>query len=234
MTSPDSLNGASLYLNEEGGDRDIELPPYAQFSVCPTRVADAREVISIAGASGGGKSWIARGYADLYHEMWPKRPVYVVSALEKDATLDALSFLKRLDVSSFVKDPIEPGDELKGFKKCLVIFDDCEALQGAEKKAVDAILKSLLTLGRHSVTSVIVANHLPARGAETRLLLSESTLFIVFPQAMGYHTLQYLCEHHVGLSKAEIANLRHVKSRWVALSKTYPRYMIASNEAHIL
>lgn len=234
VSSPDDLNEATLYLNEKGGDRVIELPSYAQFRIKPNPDSTTREVLCIAGASGGGKSWIARGYAADYHATYPKRPVFVFSALTKDATLDTLTFLKRLDIKSFVDEPVEDGEELKGFKKSLVIFDDCEALDGAEKKAVDAILKSLLTLGRHSVTSVIVCNHLPTRGKDTRLLLNESTLFVVFPQAMGYHTLQYLCEQHVGLSKKEISELRHVRSRWVALSKSFPRYMIASNEAHIL
>jgi len=231
----DEIDGAPLYLNPEaGGDPTVTLPPYAQFNVMPTQDPEAREVVTIAGASGGGKSWLARAYADAYHTMWPKRHIYVISALKKDATLDTLRFLERLDVQSFVDDPLEPGEEQEGFKKSLVIFDDCEALQGKVKSAVQSILDALLTLGRHSATSVIVCNHLPARGKETRLLLSETTLFVVFPQAMGYHTLQYLCNTHIGLSPKEIQDLRHIRSRWVALSKSYPRYILSSNEAKIL
>ena len=120
VTSPDELDGAYLYLNDNGGDREIELPTYAQFSIAPNPDPTVREVLCIAGASGGGKSWIARGYAKAYKELFPKRKVFVFSYLDKDATLDTLDFLKRLDIKSFVEDPLEEGEELKGFKNSLV------------------------------------------------------------------------------------------------------------------
>jgi hypothetical protein len=218
----------------------MTIPEDAEFLILPTTVKGARDVWTITGASGGGKSYIAKQIAEEYKRMWPDRKVYCLSALGKDSTLDGMRddrdkrFLKRLDISSFVEEPLEDGDELSGFKNALVIFDDCEALHGPQKKEVDKILKSLLTLGRHSGTSVIVCNHQPARGKETALLLSESTMFVVFPAAMGYHSLLYLCEHHIGLSKAECAEIRRVPSRWVALARSFPRYLLSSNEARVL
>ena len=234
VTSPDHLNGAVLYANENGGRPHLELPPQAQFSMLPPNKPDAREVIVICAASGGGKSWLARTYADEYMRLWPGRKVYVISALTKDKTLDSLPGLKRVNVESLVEEPFERGEDLRAFRKCLVLFDDCEALQGPVKRAVQELQDSLLTLGRHSATSVIICNHLPARGKETRLMLSEATRYCVFPAAMGYHTLHYLLTTHVGLSPKEVQELRSIRSRWVVLSKSFPRYLLASNEARML
>ena len=133
-----------------------------------------------------------------------------------------------------MEEPFERDDALKGFRKSLVIFDDCEALTGAAKSAVQELQDQLLTLGRHSATSVIICNHLPARGKETRLMLSEATRYCVFPAAMGYHTLHYLLTTHVGLSPKEVQELRSIRSRWVVLSKTYPRYLLSSNEVRMI
>lgn len=234
VTSPDKLNGAVLFANENGGRPDLELPPQAQFSMLPPTQPDVREVLVICAASGGGKSWIARTYAEEYMAQWPGRKVYVISALTKDKTLDSLPGLKRVNVDSLVEHPFEKGEELKDFKKSLVLFDDCEALTGAAKRVVQELQDALLTLGRHSVTSVIICNHLPARGKETRLMLSEATRYCVFPAAMGYHTLHYLLTTHVGLSPKEVQDLRSIRSRWVVLSKSFPRYLLSSNEARML
>ena len=234
VTSPDHLNGAILYANENGGRPHLELPPQAQFSMLPPAKPDAREVIVICAASGGGKSWVARTYAEAYMDQWPDRKVYVISALSKDKTLDSLPGLKRINIDTLVEEPFERDDALKGFRKSLVIFDDCEALTGAAKSAVQELQDQLLTLGRHSATSVIICNHLPARGKETRLMLSEATRYCVFPAAMGYHTLHYLLTTHVGLSPKEVQELRSIRSRWVVLSKTYPRYLLSSNEVRMI
>ena len=235
VTSVDEdINGALLWISEDGERENVTIPEYAEFTLMPPKIKDAREVISIAGASGAGKSYLARAYAKEYHKMWPDRDIFVISALTSDKTLDVLKYLKRIDVSSLVDDPLEKGQDLEDFDHSLVIFDDTEALQGKEKDAVQHLLDSLLTLGRHSSTSVIVASHLPARGKETRLLLSESNRFIVMPSAMGYHSLHYLLTTHVGLSPKEVIDLRKIKSRWICLGKTYPRFLLSSNFARIL
>lgn len=240
IRSHDAYNGRTLYINEAGGEPEMLIPPDATFSLLPTSDREGRDVISIVGASGGGKSYLAKGLAEEYKRMWPERRVYVISALSKDSTLDSMRddrgrpFLKRLNVASFVEEALERDDVTRDFKHSLVIADDCEALGGAERAAVNSILTALLTLGRHSATSVIVCSHLPARGKETALLLSESTMFVLFPNSLGNHVLRYLCERHIGLNPKETAALKAIRSRWVALSRGHPRYLIASNEARVL
>jgi len=226
------INKRTLYVSERAGKDHITLPPHVQFSILPPTDKNVREVISIAGAAGAGKSFIAKEYARRYKKLWPKRDVFVVSALTEDKTLDELTFLQRILVDSLVEKPLE--NAIGAFEDSLVIFDDIEALVGEERKAVNELLDALLTLGRHSRTSVIVASHLPARGKETRLLLSESHRFVLMPHALGFNTLQYLCKAHVGLTVQQIQDLRSVPSRWVCLSKTFPQYQLSSGEVKLL
>jgi hypothetical protein len=226
------MNKRILYVSERAGKERITLPPHVQFSILPPTDKEVREVISVAGAAGAGKSFICKEYARRYKKMWPKRDVFVVSALQEDKTLDELTFLQRILVDTLVEKPLE--NAIGAFEDSLVIFDDIEALVGEERQAVSELLDALLTLGRHSRTSVIVASHLPARGKETRLLLSESHRFVVMPHALGFNTLRYLCTTHLGLSPQQISDLRSVPSRWVCLSKSFPQYQLSSGDVKLL
>ena len=223
----------TLYISERDGKDHIQLPPHVQFNLLPPPDPKVREVLSVAGAAGAGKSCVSKEYARRYKKQWgKKRDVFVVSALKSDTTLDELKFLQRIDVASLVEDPIT--DAIGAFEDSLVIFDDIEALVGAERRAVNELLEALLTLGRHSRTSVIVASHLPARGKETRLLLSESSRFVLFPHALGHNSLSYLCRAHVGLTPQQIQEIRGIHSRWICLSKQYPQYSLTGSDAKLL
>jgi ABC-type multidrug transport system ATPase subunit len=47
---------------------------------------ESRELVAIRGASGSGKSYIARGLAEKYKKMFPDRQVYLISKLLEDST----------------------------------------------------------------------------------------------------------------------------------------------------
>lgn len=226
------LNGKILYVSEHSGGSHVQLPPSVQFNIMPPPDKHAREVISIAGAAGAGKSWICRSYAAAYHKLFPKRDIFVISALNEDATLDKLPYLQRLKVHTLVDKPLENPTE--AFEDSLCIFDDVEALVGAQRRAVSELLDALLTLGRHTCVSVLVASHLPARGKETRLLNSEAHRFVIFPTALGAHTLKYLLGTHVGMTPKQIAFVKAMPSRWVVVSKGFPTYVMTSSEARLL
>lgn len=233
LSSEDTdLDGRVLYLSEHSDKSHVELPPSVQFNILPPPDKKAREVLSVAGAAGAGKSYICRSYAAAYHKLFPKRPVYVISALDEDTTLDKLKFLKRIKVDTLVSDPFPNPTE--AFQESLCIFDDIEALVGAERKAVNELLDALLTLGRHTCVSVIVASHLPARGRETRLLNSEAHRFILFPTALGAATLKYMLGTHVGMTPKQILAVKTLPSRWILVAKGFPSYVMTSSEVKLL
>jgi DNA segregation ATPase FtsK/SpoIIIE-like protein len=78
-----------------------------------------------------------------------------VSKLEKDETLDALPFLKRLSIQSFIDD----YPALEEFTDCMVIFDDFDTLTGEAQKVVEKIIDDLAIQGRHTNTTMLVLSH---------------------------------------------------------------------------
>ena len=138
---------------------DVVLPEGQYFALEPTNVETGRDVIMVGGKSGSGKSHAARNFATRYHILWPKRPIYVISYLRHDDTLDALPFLKRLDPSLFQNEP--PG--LDKFEKSLTIFDDIEGFQREDPELHNLLQQTIdmiATTGRHTQSSLLVASHL--------------------------------------------------------------------------
>ena len=120
-----AFHNRTLYISEREGKDRIQLPPHVQFNLLPPPDPKVREVISVAGAAGAGKSFISKEYCRRYYKQWKsKRDVFVVSALKSDETLDELKFIKRIIISSLVDDPLE--DPIKAFEDSLVVFDDIE------------------------------------------------------------------------------------------------------------
>lgn len=67
-----------------------------KFYACPTLRHNQRDFIIISGPSGVGKSWWAADYCQTYKSTHPDRPIYLISAKEKDEALDELSYVTRV------------------------------------------------------------------------------------------------------------------------------------------
>ena len=124
---------------EEASSKEIVLDDDGIFELLPPEDPKKRCVFYIAGQSGSGKSWIAKQLALYYHKLFPKRGIYLISKLEEDETLDALKFLKRVPIKSFV----EEYPDLEEFRDTLTIWDDYDTLTGEAEKVVHKIIEDL-------------------------------------------------------------------------------------------
>ena len=234
----DSLTGESaevkgLYkriLKDSTNEKRIDLDDEGLFELLPNPDPKKREVWYIAGASGSGKSYIAKGVAAYYHKLFPSRGVYLVSKLTEDSTLDALKFLKRINVQSFIDD----YPELDEFKDCLCIFDDYDTLTGNAEKVITKIIDDLAIMGRHTNTTIMCLSHYLTQYKKTRLLLNEATHIVVYPLSSSYHALRYLLKNYVGVEEDKIKELRKGGSRWLCFTKHYPQTVITQRSAEIL
>lgn len=220
-----------LYKKVKGdGKKNIEitLPTDSHFELLPSSDTKKREVWYVAGASGSGKSYIAREYAKYYQKLFPERSVYLISKLTEDNTLDKIK-PKRINVSTLVSD----YPEIEEFRDCLVIFDDIDCFTGNELKSVHQLIDDIAITGRHTNTSMLFLTHYITNYKKTRLILNESTHFVVYPQSTSYHSLRYLLKTHIGMEDDEIKHLRKL-GRWVCVSKNYPQTLIASQYAKLL
>lgn len=186
----------------------------------------------IVGASGSGKSYFAKQFINEYHKAYPSRPIYVISALSEDPTLDSIKCLKRIKLTdAFVNDDLSSAD----FQDSLLIMDDTDTIsQKKVRNKVNQIRDDVLSCGRHFNTSLLVTAHQPCRGNETKLILNESHFFTIFPLGLQGRAKSYLLETYLGLSKEQIHKLKQIDSRAITFVKNYPQVVLSEKTAYIL
>jgi hypothetical protein len=216
-----------------GVETRVKLPAGSNFQLIPTRDPKKREVWYIAGASGSGKSHIARGLAEQYMKQFPERDVYLVSKLEEDDTLDNMKGRKciRLKPAKLVESPIK---DLEILRDSMILFDDYDTFIGKENKVIQQLIDDIAIMGRHNNITMLCLTHYLTNYSKTRLLLTEATHIVTYPLSTGAHALNYLLKTYLGLEKDEITNIRRGGSRWVCLFKNYPNWCVTETEAFIL
>ena len=212
-------------------DTSIEIPDDSSFQIIPSPDKEKRQVYYIAGQSGSGKSYAARGIAEGYKKLHPDREIYLISKLNEDSTLDTMKEgkPKRISIQSLVDD----YPKIDEFKDCMIIFDDYDTFEGKEGKVIHQLIDDLAIQGRHTNTTMLCLTHYLTNYKKTRLILNEASHFIIYPQATSFSALKYLLGTHLGLSKEEIHKLKKL-GRWVLISKNYPQYLISLHTAKVL
>jgi len=217
---------------KEKGSSIIKLPPGSTFSLNFNPDPTKRSIYYIAGASGSGKSYIAKHLSEQYQKMFKGRPVYLVSKLKEDETLDSMKEKPiRLNIEKLTEKPMT---DLEALRESLVIFDDYDTLTGKEAKAVQQLIDDICIMGRHTVTSILILSHHLSNFKKTRLCLTEATHFVVYPQSTGAHALNYFLKTYVGMGPKEVQSIKNTGSRWLCIHKNFPIYYITETEAGLL
>ena len=198
-------------------------------------VSKERTIIYVTGMSGSGKSYYVKNFADQYRKLFPKREIFLFSALDEDkGSIDKVKDIKRVKIhqEGFMGESINCSD----FKDSLCIFDDCEAIPDRKlRKKVWEIQNGILTTGRHHNVSCAVCTHTATNGNETKLILNEAHGVVIFPNGLGGRSLKYLLEGYFGLDKDQIKKIKnHRDSRWVTVLKTYPMCVLTEKECYVL
>lgn len=212
---------------------DIKLPVGSSFEIVPNPDPKHREVLRISAMSGSGKSYLARTYAENYRKLFPDRPVYLVSELTHDETLDNMKggAPSRISLHKLVEDPVR----LEEFENnpCLIIFDDIDVLKKPFDAVVYKLIDDLISMGRHYGVSVIICAHNITDYKRSRLQLAEAHWICLFPQAISPKAMRYVCENYAGMDIEDIKRLRRL-GRWVCIHKTYPPFVLSQHEAFLL
>ena len=217
----------------KGADKRIELPPGSTFSLLPSPDKDKREVWFIAGPSGAGKSYIAKNLAEKYRKQFPDRQVYLVSKLPEDETLDSMKGGKpvRINVQKLVDQPIK---DLEPLRNCLILFDDYDTYTAPFDKAVFKLIDDIATMGRHTNTSMLCMSHYLTNYKKTRLLLTEATHYVIYPNSTGRQALTYFLKTYVGMDDDEVSSLKKMGSRWICIHKNFPMWLVSEHSAKLL
>ena len=216
--------------SEEGKKSKVIRLTDGQFELLPTCDPDKRQVWYIAGQSGSGKSYIAKTLADFYHKLFPERGVYLISKLDKDETLDALPFIKRVKIQSLIDD----YPALEEFQDCLTIFDDWDTLKGDAYKTVHKLIEDLAIMGRHTNSNMLILSHYLSNFKDTRLIWMEATHAVVYPMSTSPVALRRVAETYIGIDDEDLKRQRKYGSRWLCYKKGFPMYCISQTSAELV
>lgn len=226
-----------VYVNTGTGKGDIkiEIPFECNFEILPNTDENKRDVFYVAGASGSGKSYIATQIAKNYNKLYTERDIYIVSKLTDDNTINEAGLdIIRIDYRKLID-----NFDINMFHNCMIIFDDCDTIEGKEGKILKNVIDDIAIMGRkHSEgqgnISLLFLTHYLTNYKATRLILNEATHLILYPQNTSYHPLYYLLKNYVGLDEKDARKLKKLGSRWVCIHKNYPQYLISQFEVRLL
>jgi hypothetical protein len=223
LLSIDDKDGAKKIYNE------ITLTGDEEFQCIPNPETE-RQILYITGRSGSGKSYYTLHYCLEYKKMYPKRDIYMFSALGEDSTIDKLKGLKRIKLTeAFCNEEITSED----FKNAMVIFDDTDVISDKKiRNKVNSIMNNILQVGRHHNTSCIITTHTACNGKDTKIILNEAHSITIFPNGLGNRSLKYLLDSYLGLDKVQCKKIKKLNSRWVSIVKTFPMSIISQKNAY--
>jgi len=182
----------------------------------------------IVGASGSGKSYFASKLAEEYKILYPKNPIYLLSYLSDDTSIDRIKGIKRIQLNDdFLEETLECDD----FKNSLIIADDIDCITDKKMKLkLKELITKILNTGRHTATSFIMLSHIACNGVETKGILNEASSITFFNATLGGRTKSYLLNQYLGLNKKQIEAIDNIEGRAITILKTYPMVVIAEKE----
>ncbi len=223
--------------DEGEGRKSISAIPGSKLVALPD--LSGRFVEYIAGPSGVGKSHLAGGLAREWSKYHPRKPIYMFSRTDAkgDPAFKGLTLHQIPIDADLVAEPIDITSELKE-GGALMIFDDCGTISNDKiKKSVEKLMMDAMEIGRKLDCNIIITNHLinPNERGLGRTIMNEMNYMTIFPKMSGsVKQITYALEHYFGLDKDQIKKIMDLKSRWVRVSKNYPKHVVHEHGAYVL
>lgn len=235
-----AANGALLSVmghDDEPGAARVRLQPGSHFQLLPNPDEKKRDAYAILGPSGCGKSTVAGSFCRKYCSLFPWAKCFLVCGAsgQKDpafADLFASGKMGQIPVAELAEINLEEAFP----DKCCVVVDDVESSSKKELELIEKLTKGLLCLGRKPCWTILVLGHTLCDGNRTKYLLNEANSIVLFPRQTMAGQLSYLCEKKLGMTTAQVLELRHLPSRWVCVWKNNvpSPLVISESEAYML
>lgn len=191
----------------------------------------------ISGMSGSGKTTFSAKLLESYHKIYPKDEIILFTALEEDPIYDKNKLLKKIMKKIIVSE--ENIEEIAGIREdslanSICIFDDYSIYDTGLRRIIETLKDTLLRRGRHYNISVVVITQKLLGGTKTITELQQCNFVVVFPLCSKRLELDSFYKNYAGFSIKDIEKLHKVKSRHLAISMIYPKYVIANNEVLLM
>jgi nicotinamide riboside kinase len=207
----------------------LKIPNDSRFQHMPDTTRE-REILYITGCSGSGKSTYTRKFIEQLKKAKKDIPIYLFSALPDDESLDSVKPLRIQLDESLIEDPID----IKEFADSVVLFDDIDVIPDKKiREAVYKIMNMGLEIGRHYKINMVITNHLPTNGRDTRRILNEASSFTYFPHSANAK-IKYFLTEYVGVDKKMITYFKKQNTRAVTIFKNYPMCYLCEREVGLL
>lgn len=203
------------------------------------------DTIYVAAPTEAGKTTYVANYIKMYMELFPGKPIIVISSLSEDKPLDDLG-VKRIDVndSDLIDNPLKVED-LQG---SLVVFDDYDSIEDKNiRKSMIELLDKLIKRGRIKSSDelsvedrrmgdidVVITSHSILNYKATREILNESTAVTFFPSSGSSYQIEQYLTRYCGLSKKQAQEIMAIDSRWITIYKRYPMYLLHEKGCFIM
>ena len=194
-----------------------------------------RSAMYISGVSGSGKSTYARNMIDEIREnrKYKDYKIYLITgAKEMDPAFEKLDELYVININN----PQIFNLDYSVFAKCIVVFDDYEAVMEDDLKThLLKLLKGLLELSRKKQVIILTINHMTTNFNKTRNIIFESTEFVLFPRFNLNSCLKFL-KAHMDLTKNELEEIKAISqtTRAITIRKAVPRVLVSDHVIWLL
>lgn len=177
-----------------------------------------------AGPTLCGKSYHASKIAEDYQKQYPKNRIVLFTAIkDEDKNFEKIKKMYRIDCDQLVDDPID----LSELKDSLCIFDDINSFKNKDTaKYINTLRDNIMSTGRHDNIDCITINQLLLDGHLTKSSLLNTFQIIAFPNSGGRAQLTSFLKRYMSLDNQLIDRITHLPSRWIAINRVNPNYVL--------
>jgi hypothetical protein len=226
-------NKKNIYFNDKGkgkltGKNEIIINDGV---ILPLPNKNVVEKIYISAPSGAGKTTFISKWIKEYKKMFKDDEIYIISSIDYDKPLDDLDPIRININDDLINDDMLDGED---FYNSCVVFDDVDTIQNNNyRHYIEKLRDYLLEQGRHYNVRMLMTHHLLSNYKKTRIMINECTACVLFPKVNGNNIKRFL-EFYFGFDKNQIEKIKNLPSRWVAIYKTYPHYIMHSKGCYIV
>jgi len=189
--------------------------------------------LAIFAPSGAGKSTFCANLLKEYKKKYKKNKIFMISPTQDDeAYKDLQKQIEYIKIDeSLLTDPMNFTE----FDNCMIIFDDSEVLSGNKdmNKAIELFRNKILENGRKRKISAVIINHVAQNGAQTKKVLNECDLIVLFPKS-NFSAVAKLCKTYYGFDKQTLEYCRDAPSRWIVVKRTYPQAILSEHAVKVV
>ena len=204
-----------------------------------------RQCIYLVGASGSGKSFWISEYSKQFKKLYPKSPVYFISAknINDEKDIKTIKGIKQINTTDeeYLQElcennnPSELFSYKNGLEPSLVIFDDSiNGISIKKSKYISQIMTSILEVGRSKKIYCLIAVHSANKGKESKIMLQEMNGCVIFNNGVTKHSKNYLLEKYLGFDSRLINKIINTRSRWTFINKIVPMYIVNDNSLYFI